>query len=1022
MTGAARRWPMRQWVALWGAVAVVSLVGLSLAVGLWTAQQSAWSRAGQLARAEAARLATVARQAQGVAPGLLAALVQHASDEPALRRVLVVDPDGIVVAATSASDIGQLLRSTHPSLAALNARLGVAQAEVQEQDAEAVVARVGRAVLWPARAGEVPGSTQAAVLVEVDAQSMLAERRRHALREHVVEGLVFLCALAVLFLALDRWVLRPLQALRRAVDALGSGRSSEPVPAMKLRELDELAQAFNAMAGQLHHSLASLGESEARYRALTESAPDAILTVRADGCIEQFNRAAEGVFGHAAGEVCGRPLGCLLPEGMAQRHARHVADYAAEAGPDARRMQAGRLVAGRHKDGRLLQLEVGISKNLIHGEPVFTAVIRDVSDRVQIEAELEAHRQRLQALVAERTAELALERDRAQAAVRAKSEFLANISHEIRTPMNAIIGLAHLAQRDASPSQAAHLEKLGAAARQLMGIVNDVLDFARIDSGRLVLAPRDVALRDAVDQVCQLQAPRAADKGVEFIESIEPAVPATVHVDEQRLRQVLLGLAGNAVKFTERGHVVLRVRRVGGDDHQVRLCFEVQDTGPGIAPEDLERLVQPFELGDASSTRRHGGAGLGLALCQRLLGLMGSTLQVSSQPGQGSCFFFELAVPVVPRPAPAAAPSLPAGMRRVLVVDADAEARRVWQQELACLGLECEVVESGEQALQLLSQARPQAAWPDTCILDSRLPGVGAVHLAQRLQAPGPCPPMRLVLAIAFGSPMPLQGLQRAGFAGVLQKPLAAGHLGERLAAIAWGQAVQQALPRPASGGTTRGATGGANSGLEPEAAPAPGLALLSHWNRVHGLMADLGLRTVRGDLAAYRRMLERFVDVHRGDAAELRELAATGEPRAVFERAHALKATAGAIGALQVAAAAADVALQAEGAELLAQADRLARELESLCDSLAQALAAAPPLPQAAAVPGHEPPAAQQVREELMHALQARGMAAVRYTRDNAEAIRAAFGPQAEALQQAIQAFDYDAAMVLVEPAPVLG
>ena len=235
--------------------------------------------------------------------------------------------------------------------------------------------------------------------------------------------------------------MRPLQQLRDAARALGDGDLSRQVPPTRAAELQAVGEAFNHMAHSLHSSLGRLAASEQRQRELFAAAPDAMLTVTPDGMIDSFNGAAEALFGHAAPQIIGQPLARLLPPESLATHPQHLARFAAH-GDGARRMSPGRVVEGLHRDGHRLQLEVGIARVALGDTWRFTAVARDVSARLALEAELARHRHHLEATVAERTAELARSRDEARAATRAKSEFLANMSHEIRTPMNAITCLA----------------------------------------------------------------------------------------------------------------------------------------------------------------------------------------------------------------------------------------------------------------------------------------------------------------------------------------------------------------------------------------------------------------------------------------------------------------------------------------------------------------------------------------------------------------------------------------------------
>ncbi|HEX5803740.1 MAG TPA: bacteriohemerythrin [Azospira sp.] len=322
--------------------------------------------------------------------------------------------------------------------------------------------------------------------------------------------------------------------------------------------------------------------------------------------------------------------------------------------------------------------------------------------------ELEKHRHRLEELVGERTSDLVRALDAAQAANKARNRFIANMSHEIRTPMNAIIGLTWALQHNTSdPAQLARLGQVGEATQQLLAIINDLLDMARIESDRLTLEPLDFDPARVVHEVLGGIADQAAAKGLHVTLDL-PALPPLVRGDPIRLGQILANYAGNAVKFTDKGSIALRVRQLADGNAQFRLRFEVEDTGIGIEPALIPRLFEPFEQADDSSTRRHGGTGLGLAISRRLAEMMGGTAGADSTPGKGSRFWLEL--PLAPASgdadarataagddgertaaAPRAGGGLPKREREILqrladlLADDDVQAITLWHESAATL-------------------------------------------------------------------------------------------------------------------------------------------------------------------------------------------------------------------------------------------------------------------------------------------------------------------------------------------------
>ncbi len=461
-------------------------------------------------------------------------------------------------------------------------------------------------------------------------------------------------------------------------------------------------------------------QERAHLAAIVDWSYDAIIGKALDGTITSWNTGAEQVYGFSAEEAVGRSISLILPAGLTGEE--EEIRQAVRTGRRLTQFETHRC----RKDGADVFVALTVSPiRDAQGRIVGSSTIeRDITQRVRRERELEA---------AKAAAEEA--RHAAETANKTKSEFLANISHELRTPMNAIMGMLELALgEDLGPMMRDYLNTARDSSQTLLYLLDDLLDFSRMEAGRFELESEPCDLRDVVEGMVRTLSLRACEKGLELATSVDADVPHRLQGDCKRLRQVLMNLAGNAIKFTEQGEVIVTAAVANRSKEEIELLFSVKDTGIGISPEDQERVFAPFTQVDASASRRQSGSGLGLAICSELVEKMGGRIWVESVLGKGSTFFFTARLQVLPDqefvpPHTSEIRDVP-----VLVVDDNATNLAILQEILASWDMKPTVVNNGRVGLKLLRDATAQGKPFPLAIIDALMPDMDGFTLVETIR------------------------------------------------------------------------------------------------------------------------------------------------------------------------------------------------------------------------------------------------------------------------------------------------
>jgi PAS domain S-box-containing protein len=483
-------------------------------------------------------------------------------------------------------------------------------------------------------------------------------------------------------------------------------------------------------SASIARDISQIVKAEERFRRLVLSAPESLIIADAGGVIRLVNEQTERLFGYTTEELVGRPVNQLVPPEFRDRHAAHQREFLAH--PGIRVMGADLELSGLRKDGTRFPAEVTLAPLDTEDGMLVSAAVRDVTVRKRVEHDLAAAR------------------DEALAATSLKSQFVAMVSHEIRTPMNGVLGLTQLLlDTRLAPVQRRYAEAVRTSARALLTVINDILDFSKIEAGKVTLVDAEFDPGHLIAQVAQVAAEAARDKAVEVCNYYPPSLPTAVRGDSGRIRQVLLNLAGNAVKFTDSGTVSIQASPApAGADGSQRYRFAVIDTGIGIDAAERTRLFEPFTQADGTASRRFGGTGLGLTISHQLVELLGGQLEVDSTPGRGSTFSFTI---------PLGAPDDGSAWylirdrlsgQRMLVVDDGPTGSQILVEHARSWGLQVSVAADPDSALERLRHAARQDHPFDIVLVNQRPSAPGGADLLARIAADGTIPTPALVVTL----------------------------------------------------------------------------------------------------------------------------------------------------------------------------------------------------------------------------------------------------------------------------------
>ncbi len=559
----------------------------------------------------------------------------------------------------------------------------------------------------------------------------------------------------------------------REVLGLRNDGVSFPIELAVSEMLVDGAQKFTGIV----RDISSRKQAEAQFQQVVESAPNGMLMINPQGKITLVNKQVEQMFGYTREEMLGQPVEILIPERFRAAHPTLRSGYFSA--PTSRVMGAGRELFGLHKNGHEFPVELGLNPIDTPTGKLALASIVDISTRKRSEHALSKATQDLEW----KNWELSEARDQAVRAGQAKTDFLATMSHEIRTPMNGVIGMTTLLlDTELTPEQKGYLDTLKHSGESLLRIINDILDYSKIEAGKFTIEQIPFDLRMTIEDTLDILAPTAQGRELELVGLIDAQTPRTVIGDPGRIRQILTNLVGNAIKFTEKGEVLIQVMQTDESPGSVTLRFEVIDTGIGLTPEAQAKMFQAFSQADSSTARKYGGTGLGLSICKRLVELMHGEIGLQSMPGLGTRISFTVKFGTPEDGTAPVTPPLPvknlSGLR-VCLVDDNATNRSLLQYHVSAWNMTHESAVDGPSALSLLRRAAQEGTPFDIAIVDVHMPEMSGLELCRLMKEDPTIAKTHVILLTASGQRGDSMLAKEVGAAAYLTKPIRERHLAD---------------------------------------------------------------------------------------------------------------------------------------------------------------------------------------------------------------------------------------------------